>query len=77
MPRIVRLWTVRTTIDLPDNLVQRAKSLAVAAGVTLDQFLAEAVKLGLACGTPPLIGGPGAPRLGVLTAERIDEAMFG
>ena len=44
--------------------------------MTLDQFLAEAIEIRLArC--PPLIGGPGAPHLSILTAEQIDEAMFG
>jgi hypothetical protein len=26
---------------------------------------------------PPTVGGPGAPPLGVLTAEQVDEAIFG
>ena len=74
---------MRTTIELPDNLLKQAKSRAAVAGVSLRQFFVEAIELkltpesGKARRTPPVIGGPNAPRLGVLTAEQIDEAMFG
>jgi hypothetical protein len=74
---------MRTTIELPDHLLKQAKSKAAVAGVSLRQFFVEAIELKLAPEsrktrrTPPAIGGPNAPHLGVLTAEQIDEAMFG
>ncbi len=74
---------MRTTVELPDNLLKQAKTQAAATGVSLRQFFVEAIELRLnhqAAKTrraPPVIGGPNAPRLGVLTPEQIDEAMFG
>jgi len=74
---------MRTTIELPDELLTQAKSKAALAGVSLRQFFVEAIELKLtpASGktrrTPPSVGGPNAPRLGVLTAEQLDEAFFG
>jgi hypothetical protein len=74
---------MRTTIELPDELLTQAKSRAAKAGITLRQFFVEAIELKLAPAsvktrrTPPSVGGPNAPPLGVLTADQIDEAMFG
>ena len=74
---------MRTTIELPDDLLAQAKVRAAVTGVSLRQFFIEAVERKLAPEgrktrrTPPVIGGPGAPRIGILTPEQIDEAMFG
>jgi hypothetical protein len=74
---------MRTTIELPDELLVKAKSRAALAGVSLREFFIEAVEQKLAPGTkkmrrdPPVIGGQNAPRVGVLTPEQIDDAMFG
>jgi hypothetical protein len=74
---------MRTTVELPDDLLTRAKSKAAQSGVSLRQFFIEAVELKLAPASrktrrdPPVVGGRGGRRLGVLTAEQIDEAMFG
>ena len=74
---------MRTTVELPDELLARARSRAAAAGISLKQFFIEAVRQKLAPETrkvrrpPPAIGSPDAPRIGLLTPEQIDEAMFG
>ena len=74
---------MRTTIELPDELLVKAKSRAALAGVSLREFFIEAVEQKLAPVTkkirrdPPVIGGPNAPRIGILTPEQIDDAMFG
>ncbi|HWE48651.1 MAG TPA: hypothetical protein VG273_02615 [Bryobacteraceae bacterium] len=70
-------------MELPDHLLKQAKSRAAMSGVSLRQFFIEAIENRLAPESgktrrdPPVLGGPKAPRLGVLTAEQIDEAMFG
>jgi hypothetical protein len=74
---------MRTTIELPDELLRRAKSRAALAGVSLKEFFIEAVeqKLGAQAAKtrrpPPVIGSAKARRIRVLTPEQIDEAMFG
>ena len=74
---------MRTTIELPDDLLAHAKSRAALSGVSLKQFFIEAIEQKLAPEKtrvrrpPPAIGRVGAPRIGILTPEQIDEAMFG
>jgi hypothetical protein len=74
---------MRTTIEIPDELLVQAKSRAALAGISLREFFIEAVEQRLARANkkirrdPPVIGGPKARRIGVLTREQIDEAMFG
>ena len=74
---------MRTTVELPDELLRQAKRCAAAAGISLREFFVEAIELKLAPPkpkvrrAPPEIGSADAPRIGVLTAEQIDEAMFG
>jgi len=73
---------MRTTIELPDRLLSRAKSHAALSGVSLKDFFIEAVEKSLAPPTKtrrplPAIGNTKGPRIKVLTAKQIDEAMFG
>jgi hypothetical protein len=74
---------MRTTVELPDELLTRAKARASAAGVSLKQFFIEALERSMAPAsmkvrrTPPAIGSRNARSIGVLTAKQIDEAMFG
>jgi hypothetical protein len=74
---------MRTTIELPDELLTQAKSKAALNGLSLRQFFIEAVRARLAPEkqkvrkTPPLIGHADAPPMKALTREQIDEAMFG
>jgi Arc/MetJ family transcription regulator len=74
---------MRTTIELPDDLLAQAKSSAALSGITLRQFFMEAVRSRLAPErrkvrkAPPAIGDSHAPGMKVLTREQIDEAMFG
>lgn len=74
---------MRTTIELPDQLLSRAKHHAALAGISLREFFTQAVEEKLAPEKkktrrpPPVIGSEDAPRIGVLTPEQIDEAMFG
>ena len=71
---------MRTTIELPDELLQAAKVSAASAGVSLRTFFLEAVQQKLAPAQkktrmpPPQINGP---RMGVLTTEQLEDAMFG
>jgi len=72
---------MRTTIELPDELLKQAKSNAALAGISLREFFIHAVQQKLA--TPPVKTRrpvpviTGTPRIGNLTPEQIDEAMFG
>ena len=74
---------MRTTIELPDELLSRAKSRAALSGVSLKGFFIEAIEQRLvqrsqkARRSPPAIGNPKRRRIGVLTAKQIDKAMFG
>ena len=74
---------MRTTIELPDELLTQAKSRAALAGLSLKQFFIEAIEQRLAPQAsktrrpPPLIGSAAARRIRILTPEQIDEAMFG
>jgi hypothetical protein len=74
---------MRTTIELPDQLLALAKSTAALNGISLRQFFIEAVQSRLAPEkrkvrkAPPAIGNAHAPRMKALKREQIDEAMFG
>ena len=74
---------MRTTIELPDELLAQAKSSAALNGISLRQFFIEAVRHRLAPEkqkvrkSPPGIGDTHARRMKALTREQIDETMFG
>ena len=74
---------MRTTIELPDQLLALAKSSAALNGISLRQFFIEAIQSRLAPEkrkvrkAPPAIGNAHAPRMKALKREQIDEAMFG
>ena len=74
---------MRTTIELPDELLTRAKVQAAQSGVSLRQFFIHAIQCRLdppptkVRRDPPVIGNAKGKRVGVLTAKQIDEAMFG
>lgn len=74
---------MRTTIELPDELLEQAKSRAALGGISLKQFFIQAIEQKLAPDKlkvrrpPPAIGSPHSRRIGVLTPEQLDEAMFG
>ena len=74
---------MRTTIELPDELLAQAKVSAAVSGISLRQFFIEAVQSRLAPAkpkvrrVPPGVGDAGAPLITALTREQIDEAMFG
>jgi hypothetical protein len=73
---------MRTTIELPDELLKRAKSRAALDGVSLKEFFMEAVEQKLTPQVkkvrrpPPSIGDPNGPKISDLTPEQIEEAMF-
>jgi hypothetical protein len=73
---------MRTTIELPDELLVQAKSRAALSGISLREFFIDAVKQKLAPPAKtrrplPVVGGMDGPRIGILTPEQLDEAMFG
>ena len=74
---------MRTTVELPDELLLLAKSEAALKGISLRQFFIEAVRHKLTPEkrkirkAPPAIGDAHASRMTTLTREQIDEAMFG
>jgi hypothetical protein len=73
---------MRTTIEMPDELLVRAKREAAFAGITLREFFIQAVEQKLepvrkkVRRPPPRVGAESAPPITVLTPEQIDEAMF-
>ncbi len=70
-------------MELPDELLDAAKSHAAAAGVSIRQFFIEAVQQKLSPGRtkirtePPVLGQPGEGTIPVLSGEELDEAMSG
>jgi hypothetical protein len=74
---------MRTTIELPDELLTQAKGSAASEGISLRQFFIEAVRNRLAPPKrkfrrpPPGVGDPSDPPIPLVTREQIDEAMFG
>ena len=74
---------MRITLDLPDELLRQAESLGGSSGAPSEQILVEAIADGLQRvraryrREPPAIGSTDAPLIHVLTAEQIDEALFG
>jgi hypothetical protein len=83
--RFTKIWHnygMRTTIELPDQLLTRAKSQAALKGISLKTFFIEAIEGKLADPPKrtrsfvPIIGGEGPP-IRRATREEIDEAMFG
>jgi hypothetical protein len=75
---------MRTTVELPDELLTRAKIQAVSSGISLRQFFVEAVEQKLTTPArkkvrrdPPVIGSPDGPPIRAVTREEIDEALFG
>lgn len=74
---------MRTTIELPDEFLARAKRAAAANGSSLREFFMEAVRAKLALEqkkvrkAPPAVGGAGAQPIATLTREQVDAAMFG
>ena len=71
---------MRTTIELPDELLRQAKARAAIAGISLREFFIAAVEQRLSAAQgkvrrpPPTIDGP---QLDVLSPDQMDEAMFG
>ena len=74
---------MRTTIELPDELLNQAKQRSAVAGITLRQFFILAVEQRLmpekrkVRRPPPAIGSADSPTIGILTSEQLDEVMFG
>ncbi len=74
---------MRTTVELPDELLLRAKSRAALEGISLREFFIAAVRQRLEPPTgkvrraPPVIGDKSGPPIPDLTREQTDEAMFG
>jgi hypothetical protein len=74
---------MRTTIELPDELMTQAKSRAALAGVSLRQFFIEAVEQKLAPPPrkvrrdPPVVESSRRRPIRPITRKQIDEALFG
>ena len=74
---------MRTTVELPDELLRKAKSRAAVAGVSLRHFFIEAVEQKLAPEShkvrrePPVIGSKKSQPIRDLTSKQIDDALFG
>lgn len=71
---------MRTTVELPDQLLQQARQKAHETGVSLKQFFIYAVEQHIngpkkIRRDPPSIDGPVG--MGLITREEINEAMFG
>ena len=44
-PVLPYLWSMKTTIELPDELFQRAKVMSAERGTTLKEIMAQALQL--------------------------------
>jgi hypothetical protein len=74
---------MRTTIELPDELMKQARSHAALAGMSLRQFFIQAVEQKLAPQPrkvrrdPPVVESSRKRPIGPITRKQIDEALFG
>ena len=73
---------MRTTVELPDDLLSAAKIRAIKDGVSLREFFTEAIRQSLTRGEkvrrePPHVGSKDGPPIPDLTREEINEAMLG
>jgi hypothetical protein len=74
---------MRTTVELPDELLAQAKSHAALEGISLRDFFIAAVRQKLAPAAKrgrrpvPVIGSMNGPPIPDLTGEQTDEAMLG
>jgi len=74
---------MRTTVELPDEVLARAKSRAALTGISLRQFFIEAVEQKLAPESrivrrePAAIGSKKSRPIRDLTSKQIDDALFG
>ena len=76
------LWHMRTTVELPDELLMRIKVRAAQEGISIKTFLILAVQQKLEGGTaggrvrrdPPVVHA-GGPIVDLTPAQR-DEALF-
>ena len=74
---------MRTTVELPDELLAQAKSSAALEGISLRDFFISAVRQKLARPARkgrmqlPVIGGTDGPPIPDLTSEQVDESLFG
>jgi len=74
---------MRTKVELPDELLTRARKRAAREGLSLNEFFIEAIEQRLAPRKtkvrrpPPTVGRPDGPRIRILGPEQVDEAMFG
>jgi hypothetical protein len=74
---------MRTTVEIPDEVLREAKSRAALSGITLKQFFVLSIRESLAKTPrksrvePPVVGDASGKPIGVLTPEEMDEAMFG
>ncbi len=71
---------MRTTVELPDHLLDAAKRHALDSGLSLKQLFISALEMRLAKPVktrrdPPFVEGPADMK--VPAREEIDEAMFG
>ena len=84
---MAHLWHMRTTIEMPDDLLSRAKSAAALSRISLRAFFIEAVEEKLTATisskpvkvrkAPPAIGGLDGATISPVSRELLDEAMFG
>lgn len=75
---------MRTTIELPDELLAKVEACANAQGISPERFMKEAVEQRLTQEDRPIrkplpviVGNADSPAIGVLTAEQIEDAAFG
>ncbi len=74
---------MRTTVELPDDLLTQAKIRAASEGISLREFFIAAVQQKLCPPAakvrrqPPMVGGTDGPPIPDLTRDQTDEAMFG
>ncbi|MEZ5353855.1 MAG: hypothetical protein R2762_14550 [Bryobacteraceae bacterium] len=72
---------MRTTVELPDDLMGRVRVQVETSGVTMRTLIIEALEMRLALPNkvrrpPPVVGKADVAPMGALTREQIDEASL-
>jgi hypothetical protein len=73
---------MRTTVELPDELLEAARRHAAQHGISLKEFFVAAIRQSMAPARkvrrePPQVGSKNGPPIPDLTREQADEALFG
>ena len=81
---MAEIWHMRTTVELPDDLIRRVKLMSAHEGKSLREFFITSLELKLSGGKavarvrrePPAVGSVDGPKIPVFSSEELEELLF-